>query len=697
MQAAAEGLMELRHKRAREEKEGCDNGGDEEVELEEVFAGPTSMAKLFLKVSLDPYDNYASVWPRPGPGVADTVPYAAVADTLADISAESSRLECIKYLTNLLIAVMQRSPTDLVSVIYLVINKQGPAHEGIELGVGDALLVKVIAECCGLTEAHVKEAYRQTGDLAEVAQGKKRKQATLIKPKRLSAAAVFKALRDIALMSGKEAARRRADVMKRLLRDAVGPEVNLIVRALQQKMRVGLAESSALAAIGYAFALNHIGIKAVAKYTPEELQRELNMGSVNFARIYHEVPCLEIVVGAVLRHGFNVIVPSSPEAQAYAAELSIRPGIPVKPQLAHPTSGINVILDRLQGKTFTSEYKYDGERAQLHYSKETGYRIFSRNAEEHTGKYPDIIAMLPRVFSAETVKSFIIDSEVVAVDEATGALQAFQVLQHRGRKNVSSGSVTIQVCVFAFDILYFNGEPQMAKPLSERRHILYSHFVPIHAKFQFAEHLDSANVEDIQSFLDQSIKDGCEGLMVKTLEEEATYAPAKRSHYWLKLKKDYMDGVTDTLDLVPIGAYYGKGKRTGVFGGFLLACYDSDSDEFQSICKIGTGFQDEELESLTKVLRSSILMDQPRYYRAEEKPDVWLEASQVWEVKAADLSISPVHYAAYGLVDASKGIALRFPRFMRVREDKNASEATTASQIAQMYTAQSLSVKKVQD
>ncbi|RNF06651.1 putative DNA ligase I [Trypanosoma rangeli] len=696
MQADAPRETELRHKRAKE-GEGCHNGGDEEVASEEVFSGPTSMAKLFLKVSLDPYENYKSVWPRPGPGVKDTVPYAVVADTLADISGESSRLECIKYLTNLLLAVVQRSPTDLVSVIYLIINKQGPAHEGIELGVGDALLVKVIAECCGLTEAHVKEAYRQTGDLAEVAQNKKRKQATLVQPRRLSATAVFKALRDIALMSGKEAARRRADVMKKLIRDAVGPEVNLIVRALQQKMRVGLAESSALAAIGYAFALNHIGIDAVTKYTPEELQQELNVGSVNFARIYHEVPCLEIVVGAMLQHGFNVIVPYSPEAGAHAAELSIRPGIPVKPQLAHPTSGISVILERLHGRAFTSEYKYDGERAQIHYSKEKGYCVFSRNSEVHTGKYPDIIAMLPHIFSTDTVESFIIDSEVVAVDEATGALQAFQVLQHRGRKNVSSASVTIPVCVFAFDILYFNGEPQMKKPLLERRRILYSHFIPIHAKFQFAEHLDSTDEEDIQSFLDKSIKDGCEGLMIKTLEEEATYTPAKRSHYWLKLKKDYMDGVTDTVDLVPIGAYYGKGKRTGVFGGFLLACYDGDSDEFQSICKIGTGFQDEQLESLTQALQSCVLMEQPRYYRAEEKPDVWLEPSHVWEVKAADLSISPVHYAAYGLVDSSKGIALRFPRFMRVREDKNANAATSAAQIAQMYNAQSLSLKKLQD
>ncbi|CCD14886.1 unnamed protein product, partial [Trypanosoma congolense IL3000] len=531
---AAESSAALLRKRLREEDDDSDNSEQEG----DTPAGSVSMAKLFLRTPPDPYGgSLASIWPRPREDnkSQDTVPYAAVADTLADISGEDSRLECIRLLSNFLVAVIQRSPNDLLPVVYLVMNKQGPAHEGIELGVGDALLMKVVAECCGITEAHAKEAYRQTGDLAEVAQSKKRAQSTLVKPKRLSAVAVFQALRDIALMNGKDAARRRGDVIKRLLRDAVGPEVNLIVRALQQKLRVGLAETSVLAAVGYAFAMNHIGVGNILSLSPEQLQRELNVGATHFARTYNEVPRLDVVLGALLKHGLNVIIPSSPEAKAHAQALSVRPGLPVKPQLAHPTSGISVILNRFNGKSFTSEYKYDGERAQIHYTKEKGVQIFSRNSETNTGKYPDIVSLLPEVFSSDTVDSFIIDSEVVAVDSVTGALQAFQVLQHRGRKNVSSDSVTIPVCVFAFDILYFNGEPLMTKSLAQRRDVLHTHFRPIQARFQFAEHLDSNDVDDIQTFLDRAIKDGTEGLMVKTLEEEATYVPAKRSHFWLKL------------------------------------------------------------------------------------------------------------------------------------------------------------------
>lgn len=674
----------------------------------------TAMAKLFQESQFDPATAMQELWPLPkssvgasqsggglrcdptrGSAAVDSVPYSVVADVLADISATSSRLECVRLLTRLMETVIARCPGELADVLYLVVNKQAPQHEGVELGIGDALLIKVVAECCGMTEARAKEQYKQTGDLAEIAQENKQKQATLMKPRALSAHSVFEAFKSIATMSGKDVMKRRSDIIKRLLRDARGPEVNLIVRALQQKMRIGLAEPSALAAVGYAFALSFLGPQRVLGMTPEDLQLLLNLAASSFARIFYEVPSYDVVLNAVLQHGFMILIPGSAAANAHARDLSIRPGLPVKPQLAHPTSGISVILDRFQGKTFTSEYKYDGERAQIHYKKGSGYQIFSRNSETHTGKYPDVISVLPSLFDCSTVESFILDSEVVAVNPETGALQAFQVLQHRGRKNISEEDVTIPVCVFAFDILYFNGEPQLHKTLRQRREVLWANFTPVKGKMAFATHLNSDNVEDIQKFLEQSIADGCEGLMIKTLDEEADYTPAKRSHYWLKLKKDYMDGVTDTLDLVPIGAFYGKGKRTGVFGGFLLGCYDADTDEYQSICKIGTGFQDEELEKLTTELKPFIVSAKPGYYRApDDGAEVWLREAQVWEVKAADLSISPVHNAAIGLVDPARGVALRFPRFMRVRDDKKPADCTSSQQVAEMYKAQSLAIQR---
>jgi DNA ligase 1 len=683
-------------KRARGDEEDDQENQEVQAMIKNIS---TSMAKLFQqKPRFDPLTHFSEKWPRPPapqdsatPLAADTAPYAVVADTFADISSVGSRLECTKLLTQLFWAIIARCPQDLLSTVYVAVNKQAPAHEGVELGIGDAILVKVVAECCSMTEARVKELYQKTGDLAEVAQNSKKNQATLVKPKPLTVQRVFRTMKDVALMSGKDVVRRRGDAMKSLLRDAKGPEVNFLVRAFQCKMRMGLAEPTVLVALGYAFALQSLGSAAAASMSPEALQIQLNVGAEGLARVYHEVPSLDIVVEAVLTHGFEILNPESDIAKLHKTLLSIRPGLPVRPQLAQPTNGITTILNRFQGKRFTCEYKYDGERAQIHYRKGNGFQIFSRNSETHTTKYPDVIQMMPSVFNAEETTSFIIDAEVVAVDE-NGSLQAFQVLQHRGRKNIDLKDVTIHVCIFAFDIMYYNDAPVLHKTLTQRRELLASVFTVLDGKFRFAQSIDSEDTEEMQRFLEKSIVDGCEGLMVKTLDVEAEYTPAKRSRYWLKLKKDYMEGATDTLDLVAMGAYFGKGKRTGVFGGFLLGCYDAESDEYQSVCKIGTGFSDDMLESLTETLTPLTVPGMPQYYRTNDKPDVWLTESQVWEVRAADLSISPVHFGGYGLVDPNRGIALRFPRFLRVRDDKGPTNATSAQQVADMYRQQSLAL-----
>ncbi|KAJ2582343.1 ATP-dependent DNA ligase Cdc17, partial [Coemansia sp. RSA 1797] len=195
--------------------------------------------------------------------------------------------------------------------------------------------------------------------------------------------------------------------------------------------------------------------------------------------------------------------------------------------------------------------------------------------------------------------------------------------------------------------------PLIRQPLRKRRELLHKHFEPVKNKFQFAISKDLTEVEGIQEFLEQSIVDNCEGLMVKTLDGDmSSYEPSKRSMNWLKLKKDYVDGLGDSLDLVVIGAYYGKGKRAGAYGAYLLACYDPDREEYQTICKIGTGFSEADLESHKTQLDQSKIENPKPYYAASEKtkPDIWFEPTQVWEVKAADLSLSPIYQAAFGEV-----------------------------------------------
>ncbi|PHT33792.1 DNA ligase 1 [Capsicum baccatum] len=366
--------------------------------------------------------------------------------------------------------------------------------------------------------------------------------------------------------------------------------------------------------------------------------------------------------------------------------------------LAKPTKGVSEILDKFQDMEFTCEYKYDGERAQIHYMEDGSVEIYSRNAERNTGKFPDVVAAISRL-KKSSAASFVLDCELVAYDREKQKILPFQVLSTRARKNVVISEIKVNVCIYAFDILYLNGQPLLQEQLNVRREHLYKSFEEEPGYFQFATAVASNDLEEITKFLEDAVNGSCEGLIIKTLTRDATYEPSKRSNNWLKLKKDYMESIGDSLDLVPIAAFHGRGKRTGVYGAFLLACYDNNNEEYQSICKIGTGFSEAMLEERSASLRSKVIPKPKSYYRYGEtiNPDVWFEATEVWEVKAADLTISPVHRAAQGIVDPGKGISLRFPRLMRVREDKNPEEASSAEMVADMYNAQKHNQKNNQD
>lgn len=233
------------------------------------------------------------------------------------------------------------------------------------------------------------------------------------------------------------------------------------------------------------------------------------------------------------------------------------------------------------------------------------------------------------------------------------------------------------------------------KSLRERRELLHEALSPVEGEFAFAQYGDTSDLEEIQTLLDESVKASCEGLMVKMLDtNESGYEPSKRSRNWLKVKKDYLTGIGDSLDLVVLGAYYGKGKRTSVYGSFLLACYNPSTQMYESVCNIGTGFSEAILEELHSTL-SEMTIEKPKPFYShslvpKDQPDVWLEPRMVWEVKAADLTLSPRYKAgAKALGDASgKGISLRFPRFLKVREDKKPEQATASQMVMELYKKQ---------
>lgn len=258
-----------------------------------------------------------------------------------------------------------------------------------------------------------------------------------------------------------------------------------------------------------------------------------------------ELPSYDVIIPAILEHGIMKL----------RENCKLRPGVPLKPMLAKPTKAITEVLDRFEGQTFTCEYKYDGERAQIHYvakdspqelneasqgaAKEVGAgvaSIFSRNSEDLSKKYPDILAKLHTWVKPDT-KSFVLDCETVAWDVDEKKVLPFQQLMTRKKKDVKVEDVKVKVCVFAFDLLYLNGESVVEKALRERRELLQAAFSPVEGEFSFATHMNGQELDEIQVFLDDSVKASCEGLMVKMLDgTESGYEPSKRSRNWLKVR-----------------------------------------------------------------------------------------------------------------------------------------------------------------
>ncbi|KAI3385982.1 hypothetical protein SNEBB_001228 [Seison nebaliae] len=657
------------------------------------------------------------------------VPYRILALTLQQIEEESSRLEMIRILKNYFFSIISETEigendwmNDLIFSIMLCLNKVAADYENIELGIGEQIIMKSIAESTGRSLAALKTDFHSKGDLGLVAEESRKHQRSMFTSQSLSLKEVFNQFNSIAKLSGTSSQNQKKTIINELIRRSDPIECRFIVRSLTGKLRIGLAEQSVLLSLGQAILLSIWYEKSKLNEKSKRKFKDLQNGSSDSAKelLSNAGMCLKTaqcqcpnyrkIIEIALQHP---LVERGSSLQYIVDECPLNLGIPLKPMLAQPTKGISEVLTRFEDCEFTCEYKYDGERAQIHVMDEKKIKIFSRNSEDNTEKYPDVIGILKeRLFSdrmGSLVKNAIFDSEIVAFDRETQEILPFQQLTTRKRKNVRENEININVCIFVFDLLYFNDEPLIYRTLKERRQFIEK-ILKSSSEFGVlsrAIYKDLNNVEKIQHFLDQSIKDKCEGLMVKTLNDNATYEIAKRSRSWLKIKKDYLESGGDTLDLVIIGAYFGTGKRTSVYGGYLLACYDPESEEYQAICKLGTGFKDHDLTILTRLVngieKDEEILENGKmklpdnyekkriYYRIGEgapEPDVWFDPKYVCEVKCADLTLSPIYMAGIGVIDENRGISLRFPRYIHLRDDKKAEDATTSEMVGEMYKRQ---------
>lgn len=418
--------------------------------------------------------------PYPDWKAGDPVPYAALCTTFSLIEMTTKRLEILAHCSLFLRQVLRLTPADFLPTVQLMINKLAADYAGIELGIGESLIMKAIGESTGRSLSVIKADQHEIGDLGLVATKSRSNQPTMFKPKALTVRGVHEGLLGIAKVQGHGAQDKKVSGIKKLLsaadaetagkgskgiditKNKGGPsEAKYIVRFLEGKLRLGLAEKTVLVALAQAVAMH----EAAAKGDKAPSADKLAEAESTLKTVYSELPAYEVIIPAMLEHGLSKL----------GDVCKLQPGIPIKPMLAKPTKSITEVLDRFEGREFTCEYKYDGERAQIHFvapdaahhypGAETTLQkggkglsaIFSRNSEDLSKKYPDVLEKLTS-WLKPGVKSFVLDCETVAWDVQNKKVLPFQQLMTRKRKDVKAEDIKVKVCVFAFDLLFFNGE-----------------------------------------------------------------------------------------------------------------------------------------------------------------------------------------------------------------------------------------------
>ncbi|EKG10664.1 DNA ligase ATP-dependent [Macrophomina phaseolina MS6] len=716
--------------------------------------------------------------------------YAILTRCFVLINSTQSRIKIVDTLVNLLRTVIEGDPDSLLPAVWLATNSISPPYVDLELGLGGSAISKALMRVYGLNSVGLKSLYNKYGDAGDVAfEAKKRQSFTLRKPKPLTIKSVYDSLVKIANSKGQGSQEVKQRVVEWLLQDSRGAEESrYVVRTLVQHLRIGAVKTTMLIALSRAFLMS---CPPGADFQPLTNCSLAKLKKDQLSEIYSRNE--EIVKACFARRpNYDDLVPTLLEI-GVCDELLVRCGlslhVPLRPMLGSITRDLGEILTKLQGRDFSCEFKYDGQRAQVHCDEKGKVTIFSRHLEVMTDKYPDLVALVPQI-RGEGVSSFILEGEVVAIDRETGDLKPFQVLSNRARKDVVIHSVKIDVCLFAFDLMYLNGEELLNRPFRERRSLLRSLFTPIPRHFTWVENLDasSADQEAVSEFFKRATEKKCEGIMVKVLDnlstsdvvddtngEEApsepmtpqrtkknartkqkgqydvtgldtngvlgerktggrrkallaTYEPDKRLDSWLKVKKDYNTSA-DTVDLIPVGAWHGNGRKCKWWSPILLAVRNPDTGCLEAVTKCMSGFTDKfyaanrakydpdvglagfddiydgrkqigssyNEEESKKDKFSNVRASKPAFVDYNGEPDVWFEPQEVWECAFADITLSPTYTAAIGLVSDERGLSLRFPRFLRVREDKSLDEASTSDFLADLYRKQEARGPKAQD
>jgi DNA ligase 1 len=580
------------------------------------------------------------------------VQYLTVAEAYRDLEQASGRLALVDRLA----ALLAETPEGLLPVVcYLGQGLIAPEFAGVDLGLAEKLAVRAVATATGAGPGEVTALVRQTGDLGLAAEQLLAMTAAG-RPATLTVPAVVDTLHEIAAAQGPGSQGRKLDLLAGLLARATPLEARYLLRLVTKGLRLGIGTPTILDALAQVYA----GGRAARPV----LERAYNI-------------CCDLgrVAAALTAGGMSAV-----------EQIHVRPGSPVRAMLAQRLSVAAEILAKLGGRC-AAEYKYDGVRVQAHRTADGAIELFTRRLERVSAQFPDVVAALAAGLGP---REAILEGEVVAYDAAAGELHPFQEVMFRRRKHgIDQAVLDVPVGLFCFELLYADGQDLTRLPYPQRRAALAAAItVTDRLRLTTATEVDDPARLDVA--FEQAVTDGCEGLVCKSVGPDAIYQAGARGWQWIKLKRDYRTELSDTVDLVAVGAFAGRGRRAGVYGALLLAAYDPAADLFRTVTKCGTGFSDADLAALPARLAPLTAPGRPARVDARQEPDVWFEPGLVLEILSAELTLSPNYTAAWGKIKPDAGLAMRFPRFTgHWRDDKAPEDATTTQELVDLYrTAQ---------
>ncbi len=560
--------------------------------------------------------------------------FKTVAEEFEKIETASGRIEMTRMMADLL----KDAGEDIRTISYYLVGQVYPLYSQKNIGLGDRMIMSSLAEASEKSEENVRKMLQDSGDLGTVAE-----KIDIGNEKGLRVKEVDKALKKIAEASGEGSEKTKKNTLANVLKKASPKERKYITRLTKGTMRLGAGDKTVLDALSLAY---------LSRKKREPLEHAYNM-------------CSDIghVAETLRKSGLEGV-----------KKIRIAINRPLRPMLAQRISKLSEIPEKI--RQIAVEEKYDGERIQAHKSGNK-VQLFSRRLTNITSQFPDVVEQVKQNIKGDAV----IDGEVVAYNNKENTYYSFQKLTHRRRKyNVEEYAEKIPVKYMVFDLIYLDGKSLLKQPLKKRWKKL-KRIIKETDNIALTGRVITNKVDEIEDFFNDCIERELEGVVCKG--RESRYEAGARGWSWIKWKKEYAEELSDTFDLTVVGAYAGKGKRAGLYGSLLCATYNKNKDIFETATKLGAGFSDTELENLPEKLESFKTEKKPARVvtTGDIEPDFWVEPGIVLEVVASEITQSPVHTCSQN----GKGLALRFPRFKRWRDDKSPEQSTTSKAVREMY------------